>query len=84
VPRASLSVCGNIRVEVPEGIRGKLWDIVVCLVLKIAILIDTYELLSAECVTRYVSRCDCQERLGEVNDTSVRKVLRQMFEAGIS
>jgi hypothetical protein len=54
VLKATLSVCGNIRVEVtqvPEGIRGKLLDIVICLVFQIDMLIDTYELLSAECVT---------------------------------
>ena len=70
MPKASLSVCGNIRVEVtqvPEEIRGKLLDIVICRVFQITILIDTYELLSAECVTRWchVSRCVCLDRVGE-------------------
>jgi len=53
--------------QVPEGIRGKLLDIVICLVFQIAMLIDTYELLSAECVTRWwhVSRCVCLDRGGE-------------------
>lgn len=49
----------------------------ICLVFQIAILIDTHELLNAECVRGWcrVSWCDSLERLGEVDETSVRKVL---------